>query len=324
VRWRSWKSVRRRWPGAVGLVTTLLIGIAVVLAPWLAPFDPNAPALQGALAPPRWGHVFGRDELGRDVLSRVLYGGRTSLLIGVGSVMGGLMVGGVAGVLAGYRGGWTDALIMRGMEVPQVFSGFILAIWALAVLGPGTVNVVTALALRSVPVFARIGRNVTVSLRERQFVEAATAMGSGGVRILSRHLLPHLTSPLLVVATLRVGSAIVVGASLSFLGLGVPAEVPEWGVMVKNGMSYMRLGAYHLVAFPGLAIMVTVLGLNLLGEDLRDRWTPRTAAPRDRGARGDAARHDEVHMSLHEGAVPASRRWELRERRGQLDSGGFR
>lgn len=286
----------------------------MVLAPWLAPFDPNAPALRYALAPPGWGHAFGHDELGRDVLSRVLYGGRTSLLIGVGSVMGGLMVGGLAGVLAGYRGGWTDALIMRGAEVPQVFSGFILAIWALAILGPGTLNVVTALALRSVPVFARLGRNVTVSLRERQFVEAATAMGSGGARILSRHLLPHLTSPLLVVATLRVGSAIVVGASLSFLGLGVPVEVPEWGVMVKNGMSYMRLGAYHLVLFPGLAIMVTVLGLNLLGEDLRDRWTPRRATGEGRVGRRGGARGDEGALGLHEGAGPASDR--LRNRLG--------
>jgi glutathione transport system permease protein len=249
----------------------------------------------------------------------VLYGGRTSLLIGVGSVMGGLMVGGVAGVLAGYRGGWTDTLIMRGAEVPQVFSGFILAIWALAILGPGTLNVVTALALRSVPVFARLGRNVTVSLRERQFIEAATAMGSGGVRILSRHLLPHLTSPLLVVATLRVGSAIVVGASLSFLGLGVPVEVPEWGVMVKNGMSYMRLGAYHLVVFPGLAIMVTVLGLNLLGEDLRDRWTSRSATGEGRIGRGGVARGDEGAPGLHEGAVPASYRW-----RDRLSPGGSR
>ena len=295
-----------------------------MLAPWLAPFDPNVPVLQDALAPPRWGHIFGHDELGRDVLSRVLYGGRTSLLIGVGSVMGGLMVGGMAGVLAGYRGGWTDALIMRSVEVPHVFSGFILAVWALAILGPGTVNVVTALALRAVPIFARVGRNVTVSLRERQFVEAATALGSGGARILSRHLLPHLMSTLLVVATLRVGSAIVVGASLSFLGLGVPVEVPEWGVMVKNGMSYMRLGAYHLVVFPGLAIVMTVLGLNLFGEDFRDHWTHGSATVRDRGAHRDGTRHDEVSTSLHDGAVPARRGEESREPRHRLDPEGSR
>ena len=238
--------------------------------------------------------------------------------------MGGLMVGGMAGVLAGYRGGWTDALIMRSVEVPHVFSGFILAVWALAILGPGTVNVVTALALRAVPIFARVGRNVTVSLRERQFVEAATALGSGGARILSRHLLPHLMSTLLVVATLRVGSAIVVGASLSFLGLGVPVEVPEWGVMVKNGMSYMRLGAYHLVVFPGLAIVMTVLGLNLFGEDFRDHWTHGSATVRDRGAHRDGTRHDEVSTSLHDGAVPARRGEESREPRHRLDPEGSR
>jgi ABC-type dipeptide/oligopeptide/nickel transport system permease subunit len=259
----------------VGLVVTAAVSLAVLLAPWLVPYDPNAQSLAKALEPPWPGHPLGNDELGRDVLSRVLHGGRVSLLIGIGSVVAGLAVGGLLGIVAGYRGGWVDGLIMRGVEVPLVFSGFLMAVWVLAILGQGVVNVVIALSLRSLPVFARIARNTTLSLREHAYVEAAVAAGSGEGRILLGHILPNLISPLLVVATLRTGSAILLAASLSFLGLGVPPHVPEWGAMVKNGMAYMRMGANHLVLAPGLAIMITVLGLNLLGDDLRDAWDPR-------------------------------------------------
>jgi ABC-type dipeptide/oligopeptide/nickel transport system permease subunit len=198
-----------------------------------------------------------------------------SLLIGLGSVTAGLLIGGVGGLVAGYRGGWSDALVMRSTDVLLVFSGFVMAVWTLAVLGQGITSVVVALVARAVPIFARVARNTTVSLRERAHVEAALALGSGEIRILFRHILPHLLSPLLVLAPLRTGSAILIGASLSFLGIGVPPDVPEWGVMVKNGVEYVRMGASHLVLFPGLAIMVTVLGLNLLGDDLRDAWSRR-------------------------------------------------
>jgi|KBSSwiStaDraftv2_1062776.scaffolds.fasta_scaffold605128_2 ABC-type dipeptide/oligopeptide/nickel transport system permease subunit len=272
---RMWRQVRRRWLGALGLVVTAIVVLAAVLAPWLAPYDPNRQSLGDALEPPRAGHWLGNDELGRDVLSRVLYGGRVSLLIGIGSVVAGLMVGAPLGIVAGYRGGWADSLIMRGVEVPLVFSGFLMAVWVLAILGQGVVNVVIALGLRSLPIFARIARNTTLSLRERTYVEAAVAAGSGELAILRRHILPNLVSPLLVVATLRTGAAILLAASLSFLGLGVPPQIPEWGTMIKNGMAYLRTGAHHLVLAPGLAIMAAVLGLNLLGDDLRDAWDPR-------------------------------------------------
>ena len=271
----AWRRLRRRGLGVVGLVTTAIVLLAVVFAPWLAPYDPNAQSLGDALEPPRAGHPLGNDELGRDVLSRVLHGGRVSLLIGIGSVVAGLVVGAPLGIVAGYRGRWLDALIMRGVEVPLVFSGFLMAVWVLAILGQGVVNVIIALGLRSLPIFARIARNTTLSLREQPYVEAAVAAGSGEASILRRHILPNLLSPLLVVATLRTGSAILLAASLSFLGLGVPPQIPEWGTMVKNGMAYMRMGAHHLVLAPGLAIMVAVLGLNLLGDDLRDAWDPR-------------------------------------------------
>jgi ABC-type dipeptide/oligopeptide/nickel transport system permease subunit len=270
-----WRRARRRWLGLIGLAVTVVVTLAVLFAPWLAQYDPSAQSLGKALEPPRAGHPLGNDELGRDLLSRVLYGGRVSLLIGIGSVVAGLAVGGLLGIVAGYRGGWLDSLIMRGVEVPLVFSGFLMAVWVLAILGQGVMNVVIALSLRSLPIFARIARNTTLSLREQAYVEAAVAAGSGEGRILFGHILPNLVSPLLVVATLRTGSAILLAASLSFLGLGVPPHVPEWGAMVKNGMAYMRMGANHLVLAPGLAIMVTVLGLNLLGDDLRDAWDPR-------------------------------------------------
>jgi ABC-type dipeptide/oligopeptide/nickel transport system permease subunit len=266
---------RQRWPGLLGLAITAGMALAVGLAPWLAPHDPVTQSLSDALGPPRAGHPFGTDELGRDILSRVLHGGRVSLLIGLGSVTAGLLIGGVGGLVAGYRGGWSDALVMRSTDVLLVFSGFVMAVWTLAVLGQGITSVVVALVARAVPIFARVARNTTVSLRERAHVEAALALGSGEIRILFRHILPHLLSPLLVLAPLRTGSAILIGASLSFLGIGVPPDVPEWGVMVKNGVEYVRMGASHLVLFPGLAIMVTVLGLNLLGDDLRDAWSRR-------------------------------------------------
>jgi ABC-type dipeptide/oligopeptide/nickel transport system permease subunit len=219
--------------------------------------------------------VLGTDEFGRDVLSRLLHGGRVSLFIGLGSVAAGLLIGGVGGLLAGYRGGWMDAMIMRCADILLVFSGFVMAVWVMAILGQGIGSVVVALSARSAPIFARVARNATVSLREQAYVEAALALGSWEGRILFRHVLPNLLSPLLVVAALRTGSAILIGASLSFLGLGVPPDVPEWGVMVKNGMEYVRMGAGHLLLFPGLAIMATLLGLNLLADDLRDAWDPR-------------------------------------------------
>ena len=266
---------RRRWPTALGLTLTLGIGAAVLLAPWLSPQDPAAQSLTDALGPPRPGHLLGTDELGRDVLSRVLHGGRVSLLIGLGSVGVGLLIGGLGGLLAGYRGGWIDAVIMRSVDVFMVFSGFVLAVWVLAILGQGVGSVTVALMARSVPIFARVARNTTVSLREQAYVEAALALGSRERRILFQHVLPNLASPLLVIAPLRTGSAILLGASLSFLGLGVPPDVPEWGAMIKNGTEYLRMGAGHLVLAPGVAIVITVLGLNLLGDALRDAWDPR-------------------------------------------------
>jgi ABC-type dipeptide/oligopeptide/nickel transport system permease subunit len=209
------------------------------------------------------------------MFSRVIYGGRVSLMIGIGSVLLGLLLGGPAGIVAGYRGGWVDALIMRAMDVLLSFPGFILAAAIIAVLGIGVQNLIIALGLRTLPVLARVARNMTLSLRERAYIDAARVVGAGDGRILLRHILPNLLSTLLVVANLRIGSAILTGTALSFLGMGVPAGTAEWGAMLNAGMNYMRVQATHLMIFPGLAIVVTVLGINLLGDDLRDLWDPR-------------------------------------------------
>src|SRR5688572_23408217 len=213
---RANRFVRRRWLGMIGLVTVSVVVISAIFAPWIAPFDPNAQSLRLALEPPRPGYWFGNDELGRDIFSRVIYGGRISLLIGVGSVLLGLLVGAPAGVLAGYRGGWVDAIIMRAMDVLLSFPGFILAAAIMAILGIGVQNLIIALGLRTLPVLARLARNMTLSLRERVYVDAARVVGARDGRILLLHIFPNLLSTLLVVANLRIGSAILTGTALSF------------------------------------------------------------------------------------------------------------
>lgn len=267
--------VRKRWLGMIGLGIVTIVLLSAVFAPWIAPYDPNQQSLRLALEPPRWGYPFGNDELGRDILSRVIWGGRISLIIGFGSVLLGLLVGAPAGILAGYRGGWVDALIMRAMDILLSFPGFILAAAIIAVLGIGVTNLIIALGLRTLPVLARLARNMTLSLREAVYVDAARVVGAGDTRILFSHIMPNLLSALLVVANLRTGSAILTGTALSFLGMGVPPGTAEWGVMLNGGLQYMRAQGTHLMIFPGLAIVVTVLGINLLGDDLRDMWDPR-------------------------------------------------
>lgn len=267
--------VQQRWLGTMGFFVLLSIVIPVIMAPWVTPYDPNHQDLNQALEGPRSGHWFGSDELGRDIFSRILYGGRVSLLIALGSVALGLLAGGLAGCSAGYRGGWVDSMVMRGSDILLAFPGFVMAAAVMAVLGLGVVNVILALALRSLPTFARLARNMTLSLREQDYVTAARTIGCSDLRIVLHHIVPNLLPSMLVVSTLRIGNAILVGASLSFLGMGVPPEVAEWGVMIKQGLPYIRANINYLVMFPGLAILLTVLGANLVGDDLRDLLDPR-------------------------------------------------
>lgn len=272
--------LRRRWLGACGLMLTLAVVLSAALAPWIAPHDPLAQDLLSALEPPGPGHWFGADHLGRDILSRVLFGGRISLTVGFGSVAIGMAVGGLLGIVAGFSTGRLDALIMRAVDVLLAFPGFILAAAVVAVLGSGLLTIVLAISARTMPVFARLTRNMALSIRELAYVESARALGASRARILLWHVGRNMVALVLVLAMLRVGSAILTGAALSFLGIGVGAETPDWGSMLSQGQVYMQQYP-HLVIFPGLAIIVCVLGLNLLGDELRNVWDPKMRGRQD-------------------------------------------
>jgi len=251
----------------VGLVSLV---VAALVAPVLSPFDPNEQNLAASLAGPSYEHPLGCDKLGRDQLSRLLYGGRVSLTVGVSAVVASVSIGLLVGAIAGYAGGATDFWLMRLVDVLLAFPGILLAIALAAVLGPGLPNVVLALTLVGWTGYARLVRGEVLSIREREHVEAAVALGLPATRILVQHVLPLVAAPLAVQATFGVAAAIVGEASLSFLGLGVQPPTPSWGAMINDGRGFL-LVAPHLTVYPGLAILATVLGVHALGDRLRDR-----------------------------------------------------
>ncbi|HEY7675626.1 MAG TPA: ABC transporter permease [Candidatus Methylomirabilis sp.] len=265
----------RRHPGmAVGLLVLAALLVCAATAPLLSPYSPTGQALREGLRGPSAAHLFGQDRLGRDVLTRVLYGARVSLWVGtlvVGiSVAIGLAVGGLAGSL----GGMADDLLMRISDILQAFPGILLAIAFAAVLGPSLLNVVLALCLIGWVGYARLVRGQILVVREMDFVHAAGALGAGRWRIAARHLLPNILAPVIVEASFGMAGAIVGEASLSFLGLGTQPPTASWGSMLNEARNYL-LVAPHLVVFPGLAVMAVVLGLNFLGDGLRDLLDPR-------------------------------------------------
>jgi peptide/nickel transport system permease protein len=257
--------------GRVRGAAALLLGLAAaaVAAPWIAPASPTRQELAATVAPTSRTHILGQDKLGRDILSRVLHGGRVSLAVGITTVATSLLVGAAFGAVAGWAGGWLDELLMRTVDVLLAFPGLLLAIALTAVLGASVRNVVLALCLIGWTSYARLTRGEVHRLRRRDFVEAARALGASDRRILWRHVAPLLTAPLLVQATFGMAGAIVAEASLSFLGLGAQPPTASWGAMLNDGRAFV-LVAPHLTIFPGLAIMLTVLALNFLGDALRD------------------------------------------------------
>jgi peptide/nickel transport system permease protein len=258
-------------------VGTVLVSIAVaaaLTAPFVAPHDPAMQLLAHRLEGPSLGHPFGFDELGRDVLSRILFGARVSLLVGVSVVSVSSVIGLALGLLGGYVGGAVDQGISRVMDVLMAFPGILLAIALVAVRGPNLVNVVFALSIIGWVSYARLARSQVLKLRELEFVQAARALGAGLPRILVRHILPSTIPALIVQATLGMAGAIIAEASLSFLGLGVQPPTPSWGAMLDAGRAHL-LDAPHLTLFPGLSIVLLVIGFNLLGDGLRDYITPR-------------------------------------------------
>ena len=253
----------------VGIAILLLLAASALLAPLLVPHDPARQNLDQDLLTFSRAHLLGTDKLGRDILSRTLYGGRISLLVGFTTVAISLSVGLAIGSLSGFFGGWVDQLLMRLVDILMAFPGILLAIAFTAVLGPGLDHVVLALCLIGWTGYARLVRGEILSLREQEFIQAARALGCQPLRVIVFHLLPNLLPPLLIQATFGMAAAIIGEGSLSFLGLGVEPPTPSWGAMLNEGRQFL-LVAPHLTTYPGLAIMVTVLGLNLVGDGLQN------------------------------------------------------
>ena len=258
----------------IGLGVLLLFAIVAPLAPFVSPHDPNEQNLSRRLEGPSIQNLLGRDEFGRDILSRIIFGSRVSLSVGILVVSISLAVGVSVGIVVGYVGGWFDELVMRLVDVVLAFPGILLAIALMAVLGQSLVNVVLALCITGWAPFARLARGEALSMRERQFVVAARALGASLPRVVMRHILPNIISPILVKATLGMAGVIVAEAALSFLGLGVRPPTPSWGAMLNAGRAFI-LVTPHLVIFPGIAIMLVVLSLNFVGDGLRDLLDPR-------------------------------------------------
>ncbi|MDF1521649.1 MAG: ABC transporter permease [Trueperaceae bacterium] len=263
----------RHRSGSVGLVLTTFFVFLAVAGPWIAPYDPAKPDYTLLTAGSQPGHWLGTDAFGRDTLSRVLAGARYSITIGLSATLLGALVGGALGLWAGFAGGWIDSVSMRVVDVMLAFPGILLAIGLVTLTGPGVGPVVLASAVFGIPVFARLTRGSTLAVKERAFVEAAGALGARGGRIMLRHLLPSVIAPVIVFATLRSGSTLLVASGLSFLGLGVQPPAPEWGGMLSDAQLYLTV--QPLMAFaPGIAITLAVLGFNLLGDGLRDVLDP--------------------------------------------------
>jgi len=251
----------------LGILGALIL--TALLAPIVAPCDPTIQNLAQGLSGPSLEHPLGQDKMGRDILSRLIYGSRVSILVGLSTVAVSLFIGTLVGVISGYLGGMVDEALTRIMDVVLAFPGILLALTFMAILGPSLSNVVIALCVVGWVNYARLTRGQVLSLRERDFVTAARALGCGNLHIITHHLIPNLMAPLLVEATFGIGSAIVGEAGLSFLGLGVQPPTPSWGSMLNEGRSFLLI-APHLTAFPGLAIMAVVLGVNFFGDGLRD------------------------------------------------------
>ena len=258
----------------LGLLVVGVTVVAAIVGPWVVPYNPASQELPLRLAGPTWAHPFGLDELGRDVLARLLIGARISLLVGISVVSISSAVGIAIGAMAGYAGGWVDTLIGRLMDILLAFPGILLAIALVAVLGPSLVNVVIALVTIGWVSYARLVRGQVLKVRELEYVQAARAQGATSLRVLARHVVPATLSSVIVQATLGMAGAIIAEASLSFLGLGVQPPTPSWGTMLDAGRSHL-FDAPHLTIFPGLAIAVLVLGFNFAGDALRDRFDPR-------------------------------------------------
>lgn len=265
----------RRSPGAmVGLTMLALLVIIAIAAPWIAPYDPVKIAPDTLLKPPSREHLLGTDQYGRDILSRILHGAPISLRLGLISVAIAGIVGTIIGLIAGYWGGIIDRVLMRCIDVMLAFPGILLALVVVTVLGPSLNNAMIAVGVSGIPTYARLIRGSVLSAKENLYVEAARSIGAKDTTIVRRHVLPNVIAPVIVLATLGLGTAILSGAALSYLGLGAQPPMPEWGAMLSVGRDYLRQ-QWWIATMPGIAIMITVMAINLLGDGLRDALDPR-------------------------------------------------
>ncbi len=284
VRWVPEVAVRRR-PGVllrlrrhrtavVGLAVLAAFIAATALASAILPYDPNAADFDHVLLRPSPRHPLGTDQLGRDLLTRIVYGARVSFLIGILAVGMSALLGVPVGLISGYRGGIVDLVTQRLVDLMLAFPGFLLALTLIAVLGVGVTNVVVSVGLATAPVYVRLVRGVALSIKGQVYIEAARALGVPEARIVARHVLPNCLAPVIVQSTLQLGTAILTAAGLGFLGLGIRPPTPEWGTMLGEGQTYL-FSSWYIATFPGIAIFLAVMAFNLLGDGLRDALDPR-------------------------------------------------
>jgi peptide/nickel transport system permease protein len=271
---RVWSALRRNRGAMIGLAIILILILAAIFAPVLSPFDPTVMGAGGSLEPPSLAHPFGTDKFGRDLFSRVVAGSRLTIFIGVLAVGISCTIGSLLGLVSGYAGGKIDNVIMRAVDVMFSFPDILIALSVVALLGPSLQNAVIAVGISAIPWYARVVRGAVMVERQKQYFEAAESLGAKGERLVFRHILPNTLPPILVLATLGFSTAILSAAALSFLGLGAQPPEPEWGLELALGRDLMRQ-AWWIMTFPGLAIAITVLGFNLLGDGLREALDPR-------------------------------------------------
>lgn len=271
--WR-WPALLRKPTAIFGLILVLLAVFTALFAPWLAPHSPTESFYDAIQQPPSARFPFGTDELGRCVLSRVIYGARISLSVATFAVLIGLSFGTLFGLMAGYFGGWVDNVLMRLTDVMLAFPEILLTIAIVAILGPGLNNTAMAVGLAVVPVYARTVRSAVLQVRQLDYIQAAEALGQSDIRIMSRHVLPNVLSPIVVIATVNIGTVILITAGLSYVGLGAQPPTPEWGAMLSEARAYLQNG-WWMATFPGLAITLLVIAFNLIGDTVRDVLDPR-------------------------------------------------
>ncbi|MED0687416.1 nickel transporter permease [Anoxybacillus ayderensis] len=273
--WKEgWIRFRKNKMALIGSGIVLFFILLAIFAPFIAPYDMNDQQLSMRLQAPSKDHIFGTDDFGRDIFSRVVYGARISLWVGFFSVLGSVVIGSLLGIIAGYYGRWVDAVISRIFDIMLAFPSILLAIGIVAVLGPSLKNALIAIAVINIPNFGRLIRSRVLSIKQEEYITAAKAIGMSDARILFHHILPNSMAPIIVQGTLAIATAIIEAAALGFLGLGAQPPNPEWGKMLADSKAYLTQAPWTMI-FPGLAIMLTVLGFNLMGDGLCDALDPR-------------------------------------------------